>query len=973
MELHLFILLVYNYTGNPAVISETGLKLVKRNDISVAAWTDALATLDHDANTLTVTGATGTEYALAIPTVTTYQLTVTSTTGGTITAPASSPVTVNHGEATTITAVATAGYTFTGWTVVSGSGVTIATPSALSTTATLTSGDAAVRANFTLNTYQLTVTSTTGGTITAPASSPVTVNHGEATTITALATAGYTFTGWTVVSGSGVTIATPSALSTTATLTSGDAAVRANFTLTTAYGLQFNGTNQFVTFGAATTTLGAQTFTLECWFNWTGGGTTVSTGTGGLTAAYPLVTKGRGEGDGSNVDANYFLGIQGTGINARLAADFEDIDGATIDGDPAGQNQPIIGTITVTANVWHHVAATFDGTFWRLYLDGVLDNTLDVTNVGFTPPRPQFNSIQHAGLATAMTSAGVTGAAGFFAGVIDEARIWNFARTQVQIQTNINSELTSGTGLLGRWGLNDGLGTSAVNSIAGSPAGTLVNAPTWATPGAPFNITFIVPGAPTLLVATAISATQINLSWTDNASTEAAFEIERSTAGAGGPFTLLATVSANTTSYSDIGLTQSTTYWYQVRAVNGGGNSAYTNVANATTLSATPPTAPSSLTATASSAYQINLGWTDNSSNETNFEIERSTTGSGGPFTLLATVSAGTTSYSDAAVSPTNEYCYRVRATNGSGASSYAGPSCATTPAEGDYALNFGSSNAYVTFGQATSTLGVQSFTLECWFKRTGTGAFTTTGTSGVLAYPLITKGMAEADNSTSDMNYFLGINSTTVVATRSYGPPNVLVADFEEGTGATSPGLNHPVAGITPIVNDIWYHAAVTYDVTTRRWQLFLNGNLEKDTVLAAGTRFPQFNSIQHAALGTALQANGLPGSSTYGPGYFNGVMDEVHIWNYAKTQAEIRATINSQITTTQTGLLARWGLNEGTGTIVNGSAGTSVTGTIIGTGSSWPTPGAPFNISFTPPVAPSALTASAPSLESGKSCMDR
>ena len=62
--------LVYNYTGNPAVTNENGLKLVKRNDISVPAWTDALATLDMNANTLTVTGATGTEYALAISTLT---------------------------------------------------------------------------------------------------------------------------------------------------------------------------------------------------------------------------------------------------------------------------------------------------------------------------------------------------------------------------------------------------------------------------------------------------------------------------------------------------------------------------------------------------------------------------------------------------------------------------------------------------------------------------------------------------------------------------------------------------------------------------------------------------------------------------------------------------------------------------------------------------------------------------------------
>src|SRR5207247_7755672 len=82
--------------------------------------------------------------------------------------------------------------------------------------------------------------------------------------------------------------------------------------------LQFNGSSQYVTFGAAPS-LGATDFTVETWFNWTGGGTTAQTGTGGLTAAIPLITKGRNDADGNNQDANYFLGIQAS----KLAADFE--------------------------------------------------------------------------------------------------------------------------------------------------------------------------------------------------------------------------------------------------------------------------------------------------------------------------------------------------------------------------------------------------------------------------------------------------------------------------------------------------------------------------------------------------------------------------------------------------------------------------------------------------------------------------
>src|SRR5204863_2440676 len=115
--------------------------------------------------------------------------------------------------------------------------------------------------------------------------------------------------------------------------------------------------------------LGAGQFTLETWFKWTGGGVATSTGTGGITAI-PLVTKGRAEAEGSNVDMNYFLGISG----GKLAADFE--EGAA--GASPGLNHPITGTATITTGAWHHAAATYDGTTWRLYLDGVLDGKLAV-------------------------------------------------------------------------------------------------------------------------------------------------------------------------------------------------------------------------------------------------------------------------------------------------------------------------------------------------------------------------------------------------------------------------------------------------------------------------------------------------------------------------------------------------------------------------------------------------------------------
>jgi len=91
--------------------------------------------------------------------------------------------------------------------------------------------------------------------------------------------------------------------------------------------------------------------------------------------------------------------------------------------------------------------------------------------------------------------------------------------------------------------------------------------------------------APTSLTATTVSSTAINLAWTDNASGETGFKIERK-AGAGS-YSQIGTAAANATSYNDTGLTASTLYTYRVRAYKGGRNGAYSNEASDTTDGAT--------------------------------------------------------------------------------------------------------------------------------------------------------------------------------------------------------------------------------------------------------------------------------------------------------------------------------------------------------------------------------------------------
>ena len=93
-----------------------------------------------------------------------------------------------------------------------------------------------------------------------------------------------------------------------------------------------------------------------------------------------------------------------------------------------------------------------------------------------------------------------------------------------------------------------------------------------------------VPAAPSGLTATAVSRTQINLSWIDNSSNESGFKIERCRNANCTNYAEIAQVGANVSAFADTGLTKNTTYRYRIRAFSAAGNSTYSNPASARTL-----------------------------------------------------------------------------------------------------------------------------------------------------------------------------------------------------------------------------------------------------------------------------------------------------------------------------------------------------------------------------------------------------
>jgi chitodextrinase len=167
----------------------------------------------------------------------------------------------------------------------------------------------------------------------------------------------------------------------------------------------------------------------------------------------------------------------------------------------------------------------------------------------------------------------------------------------------------------------------------------------------------VPPSAPGNLTATAGSTSNV-LTWTaatDNIGVSA-YDVYRNG-------TYLATVGPDATSYTDKTAVAGTGYTYQVAARDLAGNTTRASVnVNGGSTDTSPPTAPASLTATATGPTTIALSWQASTDNVgvTGYTVYRGTT-------AIATVSGGTTSYTDSGLTPGTTYSYTVTASDGAG------------------------------------------------------------------------------------------------------------------------------------------------------------------------------------------------------------------------------------------------------------------------------------------------------------------
>ena len=204
--------------------------------------------------------------------------------------------------------------------------------------------------------------------------------------------------------------------------------------------------------------------------------------------------------------------------------------------------------------------------------------------------------------------------------------------------------------------------------------------------------------------------------------------------------------------------------------------------------------------------------------------------------------------------------------------------------------VSFDGVDDHVAIGTDTG-LATQRFTIETWFKRAAGGVTELVNTT--QSYPLISRGNAA--------NYFLGIASDGRL----------------HGQVKTSGGTRYSIFSAVVPTGE-WHHGALTYDGAALR--LYLDGALVSTSTIGA---FTLDTTTAGTRLGQIIYL-GVP----YGG--FSGQMDEVRIWNSARSQAQIQAHLGVPLEFSP-GLLARWGfdggvtlssgLNEISSTLTNGA----------------------------------------------------
>ena len=176
------------------------------------------------------------------------------------------------------------------------------------------------------------------------------------------------------------------------------------------------------------------------------------------------------------------------------------------------------------------------------------------------------------------------------------------------------------------------------------------------------------PNAPSGLSASNGGLGMVNLGWSDNSGNESSFQVERRNDTVGGGFSQIGSTGTNVSSFTDSAAPTGSSLTYRVRASNSAGNSAYSNNAGVSTGGPTPP---SSLLVTALSSGTLRLQWTDETPDETGFEVQMRREGGGFTFATLLEADPDATQVDVEELFTDSGFEFRVRTLTDAGNSSW--------------------------------------------------------------------------------------------------------------------------------------------------------------------------------------------------------------------------------------------------------------------------------------------------------------
>jgi RHS repeat-associated protein len=218
--------------------------------------------------------------------------------------------------------------------------------------------------------------------------------------------------------------------------------------------------------------------------------------------------------------------------------------------------------------------------------------------------------------------------------------------------------------------------------------------------------------------------------------------------------------------------------------------------------------------------------------------------------------------------------------------------------------LSFDGIDDSVSFGDTIGDFGQNDFTIEFW------------------------------------MNTTTQATSTLLGKRENCGPGSFWEVDMTNGhitlEWRESSSNAHGLTSTFAINDGEWHHVAIARDGNTT--SLFINGSLNNSHTHSSTLNF---NNSASFIIGDLPCADSVFDSRTE----YSGLIDEVKIWNHARTEAEIQAAKELSLSGTQTGLLGYWQFDEGVGTTVADLSGNGIDG-VLQNGVAWVEQGAPLGV---------------------------